>query len=60
ALALDKGSVPARYYLALAAFQDGKRDDARKMWSDMLAGAPQDAAWTTPVRRALAELDSQD
>lgn len=59
ALALDKGSVPARYYLALAAFQDGKRDDARKMWSDMLAGAPQDAAWTAPVRRALAELDAQ-
>ena len=59
ALALDAGSVPARYYLALAAMQDGKRDDARRMWTDMLAGAPQDAPWTAPVRRALAELDSQ-
>ena len=60
AATLDAGSVPARYYLALAAMQDGKRDDARKMWNDMLAGAQQDAAWTTPVRRALAELDAQD
>ncbi|MCC0004754.1 MAG: c-type cytochrome biogenesis protein CcmI [Methylobacteriaceae bacterium] len=59
ALALDAGSVPARYYLALAAMQDGKRDDARRMWTDMLAGAPQDAPWTAPVRRALAEIDSQ-
>ena len=59
ALTLDAGSVPARYYLALAAMQDGKRDDARRMWTDMLAGAPQDAPWTAPVRRALAEIDSQ-
>lgn len=60
ALALDGGSVPARYYLALAALQDGKRDEARQKWQAMLDGAPPDAAWTTPVRRALAELDAQD
>jgi len=60
ALALDKGSVPARYYLALAAFQDGKRDEARRMWADMIAGAPPDAPWTAPIRRALAELDAQE
>ncbi len=60
ALEFDAGSVPARYYLALAAFQDGRRDDARRMWSDMLASAPPDAPWTAPVRRALAELDAQE
>lgn len=60
ALALDGGSVPARYYLALAALQDGKRDEARQKWKDMLASAPADAPWTAPVRRALAELDAQD
>ena len=59
-LAQDAGSVPARYYLALAAFQDGRRDDARRMWTDMLASAPPDAPWTAPVRRALAEMDAQD
>lgn len=59
ALALDAGSVPARYYLALAAMQDGRRGEARKLWTEMLAGAPQDAPWTAPVRRALAELESQ-
>lgn len=57
ALALDGGSVPARYYLALAALQDGKRDEARQKWQAMLDGAPPDAPWTAPVRRALAETD---
>lgn len=59
ALALDPTSVPARYYKALAALQDGRRDDARKMWSDMLASAAPDAPWAAPVRRALAELDGK-
>lgn len=59
-LAQDASSVPARYYLALAAFQDGRRDDARRMWTGMLASAPPDAPWTAPVRRALAEMDAQD
>lgn len=59
-LELDAGSVPARYYLALGAFQDGRREDARRMWTDMLAAAPPDAPWTAPVRRALAEMDAQD
>lgn len=60
ALAQDAGNVPARYYLALAAFQDGKREDARRMWTDMLTGAPSDAPWTAPIRRALAAMDAQD
>lgn len=59
-LAQDAGNVPARYYLALAAFQDGKREDARRMWTDMLTGAPPDAPWTAPIRRALAAMDAQD
>lgn len=57
ALALDKESVPARYYKALGAMQDGRRDDARRMWSDMLASAPPDAPWAPTIKRALAELD---
>ena len=60
ALTQEPGNVPARYYLALAAFQEGKREDARRMWTDMLASAPPDAPWTAPVRRALAEMDAQD
>ncbi len=59
ALALDADSVPARYYLALAAFQDGRREEARQKWTGMLASAPSDAPWTAPVRRALAEMDAQ-
>lgn len=60
ALALDAGSVPARYYLALADLQDGKREEARRKWTDMLASAPPDAPWTAPVRRALAGMDAEE
>jgi len=60
ALALDAGSVPARYYLALADLQDGKREEARRKWTDMLASAPPYAPWTAPVRRALAGMDAEE
>ncbi|MFV0281023.1 MAG: tetratricopeptide repeat protein [Rhodoblastus sp.] len=59
ALALDKTSTAARYYLAVAAFQDGKRDEARRMWTELLASAPPGASWAEPVRRALAETAAE-
>jgi len=56
ALALDKTSVTARYYLGLAAEQDGQREQAAKIWSDLLADAPADAFWVGDVRKALARV----
>jgi cytochrome c-type biogenesis protein CcmH len=56
ALALDKDDVKTRFYLGLAADQDGKRAEAEKIWSDLLANAPPDAPWVPMVRQQLARI----
>src|SRR5271169_3172946 len=53
-LALDKQNVMARFYLGMAADQDGRRADAEKIWGDLLASAPPGAPWIEVVRHALA------
>ena len=56
AVALDPQDVKGRYFLGLAAEQDGRRDDAAKMWRDLIAGAPADAPWLQFVRGELARI----
>ena len=53
ALALDKENVMARFYIGMAADQDGRRAEAEAIWRDLLAKAPPDASWTETVRHAL-------
>jgi cytochrome c-type biogenesis protein CcmH len=57
AVTLDKTTVSARYYLGIAAEQDGKREEAAKIWRDLIAGAPEGAPWLTDVRTALARVE---
>jgi cytochrome c-type biogenesis protein CcmH len=47
-----------RYYLGLAAEQEGKREDAASEWRAMLASAPADAPWRALVEEALARVDT--
>jgi cytochrome c-type biogenesis protein CcmH len=54
ALALDKQNVMARFYMGMAADQDGRRADAEKIWGELLASAPPGAPWIEVVRHALA------
>ena len=54
AIKLDTENVSARFYLGLAAEQEGRMDDAVARWQALLAGAPPDATWTDFVRRAIA------
>ncbi|MGD9767764.1 MAG: c-type cytochrome biogenesis protein CcmI [Pseudolabrys sp.] len=56
ALALDPQLLKAKFYLGLAAEQDGKRDEAASIWRAMLANAPADAPWIESVREALARI----
>jgi cytochrome c-type biogenesis protein CcmH len=56
ALVLDKDDVKTRFYLGLAADQDGKRADAEKIWRDLLTNAPADAPWVPMVRQQLARI----
>ncbi|HEY4141508.1 MAG TPA: c-type cytochrome biogenesis protein CcmI [Pseudolabrys sp.] len=60
ALALDKEDVKTRFYLGLAADQDGKRAEAEKIWRDLLTNAPPDAPWLPLVRQQLARIAPGD
>jgi cytochrome c-type biogenesis protein CcmH len=57
ALTLDKTNVSARYYLGLAAEQDGQRDKAANIWRDLIAEAPAGTPWVIDVRNALARVE---
>jgi cytochrome c-type biogenesis protein CcmH len=55
ALKLQAKHVKARYFHALALFQDGSRESALAEWRDMLAEAPADAPWRAFVENRLAD-----
>jgi cytochrome c-type biogenesis protein CcmH len=57
AVALDGQDVKGRYFLGLAAEQDGRRADAVSIWRAMVAGAPGGAPWVGFLRRELARLE---
>lgn len=56
AIILDADDVKARYFLGLAAEQDGRSGDAATIWRAMLAAAPQDAPWRALVQAGLARV----
>ena len=56
AVARDAHEPKARYFLGLAAEQDGKGDDAAAIWRSLLAEAPAGAQWVGFVRGALARV----
>src|SRR5262245_61437834 len=56
AVALDTAHVQARYFLGLAAEQDGDRTRAAATWRALIESAPPDAPWVEFVRGALARV----
>jgi cytochrome c-type biogenesis protein CcmH len=56
AVALDPAHVQARYFLGLAAEQDGDRTRAAATWRALIESAPPDAPWVDFVRGALARV----
>jgi cytochrome c-type biogenesis protein CcmH len=56
AVALDGSDVQARYFLGLAAEQDGNRAQAVEIWRALIAAAPPDAPWRDFIQRALARV----
>jgi cytochrome c-type biogenesis protein CcmH len=56
AVALDPDEVKARYFLGLAAEQDGRSADAASIWRAMLEKAPPDAPWRPLVQAALVRV----
>jgi cytochrome c-type biogenesis protein CcmH len=53
ALVLDGQDVMARFYLGMAADQDGRRADAEAIWRDIIAKAPPGAAYLEMIRHTL-------
>ena len=58
ARAADPKNVRARFFLGVAAEQDGDQAAAAAIWREMLTDAPQGAPWVAVVRRALARVDT--
>lgn len=56
AAALDPDEVRARYFLGVAAEQDGRPQDAIAAWRELLAKAPADAPWRPVLEAGLARL----
>lgn len=56
AVALNADDIKARYFLGLAAEQDGHADEAASIWRAMLAKAPSDAPWRPLVQAALVRI----
>jgi cytochrome c-type biogenesis protein CcmH len=57
AVALDSSDARARYFVGLAAEQDGRPKEAAAIWRALLAEASPDAGWAGFVRESLARVD---
>lgn len=56
AVALDADDAKARYFLGLAAEQDGRPKEAAALWQDLLSKSPPDAPWRPVLETALARV----
>lgn len=56
ALVLDAAEPKARYFIGLAASQDGRTAEAAAIWRKLLEEAPADAPWRLLVASSLARL----
>ncbi len=59
AIAEKPGLPEARFYLALAAEQDGKKEEAIHAYEGLAAEAPPDAPWLAAVRARMAILEGE-
>ena len=55
---LDARHPKARFFLGLAAEQDGRLQDAKTIWQSLVNEAPEGAPWLGVVRTALARLQT--
>ena len=56
ALVLEPGELKAKFYIGIAAEQDGDRGKALAIWSQMIDKAPAGAPWLPMVRDALTRV----
>jgi cytochrome c-type biogenesis protein CcmH len=56
ALALNPGDTASGYFIGLAAEQDGRREEAAKIWSELTARVSAEAPIAQLLRRSLARV----
>jgi cytochrome c-type biogenesis protein CcmH len=56
AVALDGANIKARYYLGLAAEQEGRTAEAAEIWGAIVAAAPPDAPYAQFIRQEVARI----
>lgn len=59
AIKIDQTAVKPRFFIALALGQEGKKDEAKAAWNDLLKGADPKEAWVPAARQELAALDGK-
>ncbi|MGE3987166.1 c-type cytochrome biogenesis protein CcmI [Pseudorhodoplanes sp.] len=57
ALKSDAGNTKAQYFSGLAAEQDGRPEEAARVWRAMLASAPPNAPFRPLLQRSLARVE---
>jgi cytochrome c-type biogenesis protein CcmH len=57
AVALDPEKFKARFFLGLAAEQDGRREEAARLWRALVAASPPGAPWLGLLQESLARVD---
>jgi cytochrome c-type biogenesis protein CcmH len=57
ALKADPNNIKAQYFTGLAAEQDGRAEEAARIWRAMLASAPANAPYRTLIQRSLARVE---
>ena len=56
AIAQSPGDAAANYFIGLAAEQDGRREDAARIWSELSARVPADAPIAQLLKRSLTRV----
>ncbi len=56
ALVLDPADLKAKFFIGVAAEQDGDKPKAAAIWTGMLKDAPPDAPWAPVVRESLVRV----
>lgn len=53
----DPDAPGAPYFLGLAYAREGRLDETRALWLDLVKNAPEDASWRLPIAQQLMNLD---
>lgn len=60
ALSIDRDNPRARFFIGMSRVQEGKGEEARRIWQDLSNDLPQDSPWRNVVMQSLASLEEME